>query len=106
MFSVTGVVTDEDGAPIQGAEVILEANGPVYEGVTPVTTVPRLTDSTGGFVFAYLSHKPDVKYTITVRKEGSEPETVKGSAPPHGNHVIRLKRAGGKETPLDMPKKP
>ncbi|HEX9223321.1 MAG TPA: carboxypeptidase-like regulatory domain-containing protein [Candidatus Acidoferrales bacterium] len=95
VFSVTGVVKTKDDAPVQDAEVTLEVNGPVYEAVTLVRTVKRPTNSTGGFVFTYLSHKRGVKYTITVRKEGFESQTVSGSAPPAGNHVIRLKRAGG-----------
>jgi hypothetical protein len=95
VFDVIGVVTDEHTEPVQDAEVTLEVNGQVYEAVTPVKTVKRLTNSTGGFVFMYISGEPDVKYTLTVHKEGFEPQTVSGSAPPTGNHVIRLKRAGG-----------
>ena len=95
IFDVTGVVTAEDNEPVQDAEVTLEVNGQVYEAVTLVKTVKRLTNSTGGFVFMYISGEPDVKYTLTVHKEGFEPQTVSGSAPPTGNHVIRLKRTVG-----------
>jgi carboxypeptidase family protein len=95
VFSVTGVVTTEGGAPIQGAEVTLEVNGPVYEGVTLVKAAKRLTNSTGGFVFTYLSHKRSMKYTVTVRKDSFEPQTVSAKAPPQRDHTIRLKRAGG-----------
>jgi hypothetical protein len=98
VFDVTGVVTAEDGAPLKDAEATLEVNGPVYEAVTLVRTVKRSTDDTGGFVFTYISHKRGVKYSLTVRKEGFEPETVSGSSPPAGNHVIRLKRASGNGT--------
>src|SRR5258708_9109307 len=94
MFGVTGVVTTEDGVPLQDAEVTLEVNGPVYEAVTLVRTVKRSTDGTGGFVFTYISHKRGVEYSLTVRKEGFEPQTVSGSAPPAGHHTIRMKRAG------------
>jgi hypothetical protein len=93
IFDVTGVVTAEDGAPVKDAEVTLEVNGPVYEAVTLVRTVKRSTDTTGGFVFMYISHKSGVKYSLTVRKEGFESDTVSGSSPPVGNHIIRLKRA-------------
>jgi hypothetical protein len=94
MFEITGVVVSaEDGAPLQDAGVTLEVNGPVYEGVELVKTVKRLTNNTGGFVFTYMSHKRGVKYTITVRKEGFEPQTVSGSAPPAGHHTIHLKRS-------------
>jgi hypothetical protein len=94
MFGVTGVVTAEDGTPLEGAEVTLEVNGPVYEAVSPVKAERRLTNKTGGFVFMYNSHERDVKYVVTVRKEGFEPEKVSGSAPPAGHHTIRLKRVG------------
>ena len=95
IFAVTGVVTTENGTPLQDAEIILEVNGPVYKGVEPVKTVKSMTDNTGGFVFTYISHKRGVKYSITVRKEGFESQTVSGIAPPAGHHTIRLKRAGG-----------
>ncbi len=96
VFAVTGVVTAEDRTAIQDAEVTLEVNGPVYEAVTLVRAAKRLTDSTGGFVFMYLSHKRNVKYTITVRKAGFESQTISGSAPPAGHYTIGLKRAGAK----------
>jgi hypothetical protein len=95
MFEVTGLVAAEDNTPIEGAEVTLEVNGPVYEAVTLVRTVKSSTNNAGGFVFAYLSHKRGVNYGLTVRKEGFEPQTVSGSAPPDGHHTIRLKRASG-----------
>jgi hypothetical protein len=95
IFDVRGVVTAEDNAPVQDAEVTLEVNGPVYEAITPVKTVKQLTNITGGFVFMYISHERGVKYTLTVHKEGFEPETVSGSSPPAGNHVIRLRGLAG-----------
>lgn len=95
MFGVTGVVTGEDGSPLDGAEVTLEVNGPVYEAVKPVKAERRLTNNTGGFVFMYNSHERDVKYLVTVRKEGFETQTVSGSAPPAGHHTISLKKAAG-----------
>src|SRR5260370_9893777 len=87
MFDVTGVVTSEDGTPIKDAEVTLEVNGPVYEAVTLVSTVKRSTDGTGGFVFTYISHKRGVEYSLTFRKEGFEPQTVLGTAPPAGTNT-------------------
>jgi len=89
IFSVTGVVKTDEDAPLQDAEIILEVSGPVYEAITLVKNVKRLTDSTGGFVFNYISHKRGVKYSRTVRKAGFEPQTV-----PVGHHTIRMKRAG------------
>src|SRR6267378_1730248 len=62
ILSVNGVVAAEDGAPLKDAEIILEVNGPVYQAVTLVRTVKRSTDSTGRFVFMYISHKRGVKY--------------------------------------------
>ena len=95
MFGVTGLVTAEDDTPIVCAEVTLEVNGPVYEAVTLVRTAKGSTNSAGGFAFMYLSHERGVKYSLTVRKEGFEPQTVSGSAPPDGHHTILMKRAGG-----------
>ena len=91
-FGVTGLVTAEDGAPMQNAEIILEVNGPVFEAITPVKTARQFTGSSGGFVFAYISHERGVKYTITLRKEGFAPQTVSGSSPPDGHYEIRLKK--------------
>ncbi len=97
IFSVTGVVTAEDGSPVSDAEITLEANGFVYEAVTPVKTVERRTDSTGSFVFTYISHERGVTYSVTVSKNGFESQTVLGSAPPAGHHTIRLKKSGSAE---------
>jgi hypothetical protein len=94
MFSVTGIVTAEDGTPIQDAQINLEVDAPVYEGVALVKTVKRVTNDTGGFVFVYTTHKRGVKYTLTVHKEGFESQSVSGKAPPPVHHTIRLKRAG------------
>jgi hypothetical protein len=94
-FGITGVVTAEDGTPLQGAEVILKVNGQVYVGVEPLKTERCLTNSTGGFVFMHNSHERGVKYDVTVRKEGFEPQTVSGNVPPAGHHTIRLKKVIG-----------
>lgn len=98
IFTITGVVTAEDGTPTKDAEITLEVNGPVYKGVELIKTVKSMTDDTGGFVFTYMSHKRGVKYSITVRKEGFESQTVSGSSPPASHHTIHLKRAGGSGT--------
>jgi hypothetical protein len=95
VFSVTGVVTTEGDSPVQDAKVTLEVDTAVYGGVTMIKTVQHTTDASGGFVFAYISHKRGVKYTITVDKEGFEPQTLSGSAPPASHHTIRLKKTGG-----------
>jgi hypothetical protein len=95
IFSITGMVTTEDGAPLEDAEITLEVNGPVYKGVESIRTVKLTTDNTGGFVFMYISHKRGVKYNVTVHKKGFERVTVSGSSPPAANHVIRLKRTSG-----------
>jgi len=92
MFGVTDLVTAEDDTPIVGAEVTLEVNGPVYEAVTLVRTAKGSTNSPGRFVFMCPSHERGVKYSLTVRKEGFEPQTVLGGAPPDGHHTILMKR--------------
>ena len=98
MFSITGVVTTEDGVPLENAEITLEVGGSVYEGPRVVKTVKRLTNSTGGFVFMYTSHRRGVQYSITTNKAGFEPQTISGSAPPAGHHTIRLKQVVRKDT--------
>jgi hypothetical protein len=95
IFTLTGVVTAEDATPIKNAEITLEVNGPVYKGVELIKNVKSITDDTGGFVFTYMSYKRGVKYSITVRKEGFEPQTVSGSSPPASHHTIHLKKARG-----------
>src|SRR5882724_6740238 len=92
IFTITGVVTAEDGTPTKDAEITLEVNGPVYKGVELIKTVKSTTDDTGGFVFTYISHKRCVKYSITVSKEGFESQTVSGTSPPTSHHTIHLKR--------------
>ena len=94
VFNVLGLVAAEGGDPIEGAEVTLEVTGPVYDVITTVKTAKRLTDSGGSFIFMYISHKRAVPYTLTVRKDGFEPQTVSGKGPPDANDVIRLKRTG------------
>jgi hypothetical protein len=95
IFEVRGVVTTEDAVPIKDAEITLDVNGPVYQGAKLVKTVKCMTDNAGGFVFMYMSHNRGVKYSITVRKEGFETQTVSGASPPASHHTIQLKRAGG-----------
>jgi hypothetical protein len=93
IFSITGVVTTEAAVPIQDAEITLDVNGPVYNGMELVKTVKCMTNNAGGFLFTYMSHKRGVKYSITVRKEGFEPQTLSGASPPASQHTIHLKRA-------------
>ena len=93
-FDVTGTVSAEDGAALQDVEVVLQVDVPVYEGVKPVNT-QRLVTSKGAFIFRCVSHSRSTKYLVTVRKEGYEPQTVSGTAPPNGNLAIRLKKASG-----------
>src|SRR5450432_123871 len=98
-FDVTGTVSAEDGTALQDVEVVLQVDKPLYEGVNPVNT-QRVVTSKGAFVFRCLSHSRPTKYSITVRKDGYEPQTASGTAPPNGNFTIRLKKAsanGGEE---------
>ena len=78
-FDVTGYVAAEDGSPLQEVEVTLHVDTPVYEALTPVKN-QRLVTSKGVFMFRYLSHDPATKYTVTVSKEGFQPQTVSGNA--------------------------
>lgn len=94
MFAVTGVVTAEDSTPIRDAEITLEVNGPVYKGVELIKTVKSMSDDKGRFAFTYISHKQAVKYSVTVRKDSFESQTVSGSSPPASHHDIHLKRVG------------
>jgi hypothetical protein len=94
-FFVFGTVATEDGAPLEGVEVVLQVESPIYEALTPVTT-KRLVTSDDKFFFGGLTSNPSTKYTVTVHKEGFEPQTVSGSAPPNGEYHVRLKRAVGK----------
>jgi hypothetical protein len=96
-FDVTGIVAAEDGAVLENVEVILQVDTPIYEAVTPVKS-QRLVTSKGVFIFRCLSHDPVTRYTVTVRKEGFEPQTVSGSAPPDGHYTIHLKRSAGNAT--------
>jgi hypothetical protein len=91
VFGVTGVVTGEDGTPLKDVDVILNLDAPVYEGIAPVRT-KRLMAIDGTFVLMYISGSPSTKYTVTVQKNGFDPQTVAGTAPPDGHHVFRLRR--------------
>lgn len=104
-FDVTGTVSADDGTPLQDVEVILQVDKPVYEGVNSVNT-QRVVTSKGAFIFRCLSHSQSTKYTVTVRKDGYEPQTVSGTAPPNGDFTIRLKKAsanGGDEPKGNSP---
>ena len=96
-FGMTGVVTAEDGAPVENAEVTLEVKGVVYEAITPLKTAIHRTDSQGRFFFMYISHEKSLEYAITIRKQGFEPQTIKGiTAPaPQAGLLIQLKRSVG-----------
>lgn len=78
--------------PLQDAQVTIEVKGLVYNGLMRVRTERVLTNSGGGFLITRISHEPDVKYMITVRKNGFEPQTFSGSAPPDGHHTVRLRK--------------
>jgi hypothetical protein len=93
VFSITGIVTTESGAPLEGADVKLETDSPVYKGITAVQTVTVSSNNTGGFVFMYTSHSRGVKFSITVRKDGFEPKTVTGVSPPAAHEQIRLEKS-------------
>ena len=97
-FSVTGFVTADDGQPLQGAEVTLELDAPVYEGITALKTKRLLTSANGSFVFMYLTGNATTKYKLMVRKEGFESQTLSGSSPPAEHHTVRLKKAEKTET--------
>jgi hypothetical protein len=91
-FDVIGTISAEDSMPLKDVEVILEVNRPVYEGVNARTT-QRVVTSTGSFIFRCLSHSSSTKYSVTVRKDGFEPQTVCGAAPPNREFKILLRKA-------------
>jgi hypothetical protein len=91
-FGITGVVTSEDGTPIENADISLDVFGPVYSGVATVRTQHLETDNSGGFVVMHTSHRTGVKYTLTVQKPGFQTEKISGNAPPDQHHKIPLKR--------------
>jgi hypothetical protein len=95
-FIVTGTVGAESGAPLQNVEVILQVATPIYEALTPVRSQRLVTDN-GAFIFSCLSHNSTTRYTLTVRKDGFEPQTASGSGPPDGHYVFRLKKAVGSD---------
>jgi hypothetical protein len=92
-FSVTGFVTADDGQPLQGAEVTLELDAPVYEGIAALKSKRLLTNTNGSFVFMYLTGNATTRYRLTIRKEGFESQTLSGSSPPAEHHTVRLKNA-------------
>jgi Carboxypeptidase regulatory-like domain len=92
-FAVTGLVTAQDGRPLEDAEVTLLVDAPVYEGVTALKSQRLLTNGNGAFMFMYLTGNASTKYSLTIRKEGFEPQTLSGSSPPAAHHSIRLKKA-------------
>jgi hypothetical protein len=92
-FDVTGLVTAEDGSSLEGVEVILQVDSPVYAGVRALKSQRLLTNNNGTFIFMYLTGNVSTKYSLTIRKEGFEPQTVSGSRPPPARHAIRQKKA-------------
>ena len=93
-FDVVGTVSAEDGTALQAVEVTLQVDHAIYEGVTPVKQ-QRIVTSKGAFIFKCLTHSSSTRYSVTVRKDGYEPQTVFGTSPPNGNFTIRLKKASG-----------
>lgn len=92
-LTVMGYVATEDGMPLQNVEVVLQVETPIYNALTPVTSQRVVTDNNGLFALGGLSHNSVTKYTVTVRKDGFEPQTVSGSSPPDAHLVFRLKKA-------------
>lgn len=101
IFGIRGVVTTEDGTPIQGADIALEVDGPVYKGVELIKTAKSATDDKGEFSFMYMSHRRGVKYKITVSKDGFESQTLSGASPPAAQHAVRLRSGGAVASPHD-----
>jgi hypothetical protein len=91
-FGITGLVTSEDGTPVENANITLEVFGPVYSGVATVRTQQLHTDSRGGFVVMHISHRTGVNYTLTIQKPGFQTQKISGNAPPDQHHKIVLKR--------------
>ena len=90
-FDVTGVVVADGGSPLRDVEITLQTDIPVYEGIAPVKT-KRIVSPDGTFIFMYITGDPNTKYSITVRKDGFQTQTISGSSPPAESHRIQLKR--------------
>jgi hypothetical protein len=90
-FDVIGTVSADDGTPLQDVEVTLRVDPVIYEGIAPVS-VQRIVTSKGAFIFKCLTHSASTKYSVTVHKDGYEPQTVSGTAPPNGSFTIRLRK--------------
>jgi len=93
VFDITGTIDASDGAPVNDVEVILEVDKPIYDGITPVMS-QRLVTSKGAFIFRCLSHSPVTNYSVTVRKDGFEPQTISGKVPPDAHLTIHMKKIG------------
>jgi len=93
VFDITGTIHASDGTPVNDVEVILEVDKPIYDGITPAK-IQRLVTSKGAFIFRCLSHSPVTSYSVTVRKDGFEPQTVSGRVPPNAHLTIHMKKIG------------
>jgi hypothetical protein len=91
VFDITGTVDTSDGTPVNDVEIILQVDTPIYDGVAPVKS-QRVVTSKGAFIFRCLSHSPVTNYSITVRKDGFEPQTASGKVPPDAHLTVHLKK--------------
>jgi len=93
VFDITGTIDASDGTPVNDAEVVLEVDKPIYDGVNPVKS-QRLVTSKGAFIFRCLTHSPVTNFKVTVRQDGFEPQMISGKVPPDAHVTIHMKRIG------------
>jgi hypothetical protein len=82
-------VFDQSGAPVGGAEVVLQLAHVAYRGTQEVREDRQNTPETGGVVFMYISDQATTPYVLTVQKSGFVRAELTGvaTASGQGAHV-------------------
>ncbi len=89
-----GTVTDTNGAPVSGVDVVATPTDP--EAGAPVTTT---TGADGGFTLPGL--QPETEYTIVV--DGGDPQTITTPATGAGTPLVFVVPAAATPTPTPTP---
>jgi hypothetical protein len=87
-----GLVVDDQGHPLSGADVTITFQERVFEAITPLRRATATTDGSGRFSLTFIAcSKPGAGYHLRIEKKGFIPETAFGSG--HGASRIRLRKA-------------